>query len=149
MNMISRLDRFFTRYYPDPIVFTIVLTLVTLGVCVIVTDISPSGVLDLWGDGLPGLLTFMGQLSLTLVFSHTLANTDIVSTGLKGLSRLPRSARQAYLLVVLITCGLSLITWSLGLVGGAIIARTVAQEAGTKGVKLNYPLLVAAAYAAT
>jgi len=149
MNMISRLDRFFTRYYPDPIVFTIALTLLTLGVCVLVTDITPSGVLDLWGDGLPGLLTFMGQLSLTLVFSHTLANTDIVSSGLKALSRLPGSARQAYLLVVLITCGLSLITWSLGLVGGAIVARTVAQEAGTRDVKLNYPLLVAAAYAST
>jgi len=149
MNLVSRLDRFFTRYYPDPIVFTIALTLVTLGVCVLVTDFTPTGVLSLWGDGLPGLLTFMGQLSLTLVFSHTLANTDIVAKGLSKLSRLPSAPRQAYLLVVLITSGLSLITWSLGLVGGAIIAMTVAQEAGRKGIRLNYPLLVAAAYAST
>ena len=144
----QRLDRFFARYYPDPIIFTIALTMVTIAACLFLTDTKPADVFGLWGDGLPSLLTFMAQLSLTLIFSHALANTWPVAAGLKRLAKLPGSARQAYLLVGLVGCGLSLITWSLGLVGGAIIAKAVATEAGKRKIKLNYPLLVATAYAA-
>lgn len=148
-GIVDRLDRFSKRYYPDPIVFTIVLTLLTILICLLMTDVTPMGVITLWGDGLPSLLTFMAQLSLTFVFSFTLANTGPVSAGLKRLAHIPNSARQAFVLVALITSGLALITWSLGFVGGAIIARAVAKEASAKGIRLNYPLLVACAYAAT
>jgi len=144
----QRLDRFFARYYPDPIIFTIGLTLVTITACLIWTDTKPGEVFALWGNGLPSLLSFMAQLSLTLVFSHALANTGPVASALSRLAKLPGSARQAYLLVGLVGSGLSLITWSLGLVGGAIIAKAVATEARKREIKLNYPLLVATAYAA-
>ncbi|MEL6875981.1 MAG: TIGR00366 family protein [Pseudomonadota bacterium] len=144
----QRLDRFFARYYPDPIIFTIGLTIITIAACLFWTDTKLGQVFTLWGDGLPSLLTFMAQLSLTLIFSHALANTGPVAAALSRLAKLPGSARQAYLLVGLVGSGLSLITWSLGLVGGAIIAKAVATEARKRSIKLNYPLLVATAYAA-
>ncbi|MEO1074031.1 MAG: TIGR00366 family protein [Pseudomonadota bacterium] len=148
-SIVDRLDRFFGRYYPDPIVFTIGLSIMTMAACLMVTDTTATDAIRLWGDGLPSLLTFVAQLSLTLIFSHTLANTSVVASGLNWMARRPGSTSSAYLFVAIITSGLSLVTWSLGLVGGAIIARSVAAEAAQKGLKLHYPLLVATAYAAT
>jgi len=144
----ERLNRFFERYYPDPIIFTIALTFITIVICLIATDTSPSEVFTLWGDGLPSFLAFMAQLGLTLVFSHALANTKPVASALSRLARIPSTAPQAYLLVGLAGSGLSLITWSLGLVGGAIVAKAVASKASERAIGLNYPLLVATAYAA-
>ena len=41
---------------------------------------------------------------------------------------------------------LSLLAWSLGLAGGALLAQAMAREGAARGWRLDYPLLVAAAY---
>ena len=137
---------FVERYYPDPIVFALLLTFITLAMSVVLTPAGPSEALTAWGDGLPSLLAFTAQLSITLLAAHALAHTDSVRRGLNRLADLPSKAYQTYALVAL-TAGLChLIAWSLGLIAGALIARQVGIRSAERGLKVHYPLLVAAAY---
>ena len=137
---------FVERYYPDPFVFLIVLTVVAFALAVAFTPTTATGALVAWGDGLAGLLSFMAQIAITLITAHALAHTDAVSHGLAKLARIPKSVSACYTLVVLCACCASLLAWSFGLVAGALIARATAEEAAKRGLRVHYPLLVAAGY---
>ncbi|WP_432937316.1 short-chain fatty acid transporter [Kribbella sp. CA-253562] len=147
---MHRLTKPFTvlveRFYPDPFVFAIVLSGVIFLGCLSLTDAGPKTTLYAWGDGLDGLMAFIGQLALTLVASHALAHTDAVRRMLEKVGGLPRRQATAYALVAFIAGVSSLVSWALGLVVGALIARQVAIQARKRGIRLHYPLLVASAY---
>ena len=146
-NAVAKIEHFFSRYYPDPIVFTIGLTFLTFGACIAATPLGPVDAVIAWGDGLPNLLSFMAQIGITLLLSHALANTRPVAAALSAFGSVPKSSAQAYILVAIISAGLSLITGALGLIGGAILARSVGKAARENGLSVHYPLLVATAYA--
>jgi short-chain fatty acids transporter len=147
---MHRVTRPFTalveRFYPDPFVFAILLSGVIFVACVGLTDAGPKQTLYAWGDGLDGLMAFIGQLALTLVASHALAHTDAVRRLLERIGGIPRRQATAYALVAFIAGVASLVSWALGLVVGALIARQVAMQARRRGLRVHYPLLVAAAY---
>lgn len=151
MKIFQRLSNpfvvFVERYYPDAFVFVVLLTLLTFGLAIGLTDTTPMDAVTAWGGGLSVLLTFMGQMCITLFAAHALAHTDLMQKMLSTVAKIPKNATQAYVLVALISGFSNLLAWSLGLVVGAIIARQVAIEADKKGLKLHYPLLVATAYA--
>ncbi|WP_206330595.1 short-chain fatty acid transporter [Modestobacter sp. KNN46-3] len=134
------------RYIPSALVFAVVLTLVVALLALLLTDAGPVDVLDGWGDGLSGLLAFMTQIALILLLGHTLANTAPVRRLLTRLAAVPRTALQAYLYVFVIAALASLITWGLGLVVGALLARELAVQGRERGQRLHFPLLVAAGY---
>ena len=138
---------FVERFYPNPFIFAIVLTLVTFLLAIFFTPTTSIEAIEHWGNGLPKLLAFMAQLALTLITAHAVAHTDIAQKGLSKLARLPNSVFQTYFWVTLISGIASLVAWSLGLVVGALMAKQVAIEADQKGLKVHYPLLVASAYA--
>ena len=138
---------FVERYYPDPFVFAILLTFLTLLLALLLTDASVGTSVLAWGDGLPMLLAFTCQVCLTLVAAHALAHTDPIQTLLYSISAIPKTAVQAYALVAAASACFSLIAWSLGLVAGAILAREVGIGTKKRGLKIHYPLLVASAYA--
>lgn len=148
MNRLARpFIVFVERFYPDPFVFAIGLTFVVFLLCLGLTDAGPQDTVVAWGDGLAGLMTFIGQIAFTLVSAHALAHTDVVRSGLARLGRVPRTPATAYGMVAFIAGLASLFVWSFGLVVGALIARQVAIEARSRGLRLHYPLLVASAYA--
>ena len=137
---------FVERWYPDAWVFAIGLTGVTFLAAIALTDTGPLVAVDLWGDGLSGLLAFTTQIALTLVLAHTLAHTDAVQALLARTAGLPRSPFGAYATVAAATSVASLVAWSLGLAAGALLARETARQAAVRGLRLDYPLLVASAY---
>lgn len=148
LNRVVRpLTVFVERFYPDPFVFVVLLSLLTFVLAVLFTDAGPVQVLSAWGDGLPRLLAFTAQLSITLLAAHALAHTDAIQSLLARLGRVPNTAKSAYALVVFCAGVGSLLAWSLGLIVGATVARQVAIETAKKGLKVHYPLLVASAYA--
>ena len=151
MGALKRIARpfviFVERYYPDPFVFVIALTAVTLIAAVVLTGSSITLALTSWGDGLPLLLAFMAQIAVTLITAHALAQTDTVGRLLTWLGRQPRHPIQCYVLVTLVSGIASLLSWGIGLIAGAIIARQVAVQASERGIRVHYPLLVACAYA--
>lgn len=138
---------FVERFYPNPLVFVIALTGLTFVLAFALTDISAAGAIEAWGSGLPKLLAFMAQISITLIAAHTLAHTDAAQRFLRYLAGLPKTTFTAYFTVVFVAGVSSLVAWSLGLVAGALMARQVAIEADRRGLALHYPLLVASAYA--
>lgn len=137
---------FVERFYPDPFVFAIILTLATFGLTLSLTNMTSTESVNSWGQSLSGLLTFTTQIVLTLITAHALAHTDTVQNLLANLGKLPNTPFQAYFFVALLAGLGSLLAWSLGLIVGAIIAQQVALQAQQKNLKLHYPLLVACAY---
>ena len=138
---------FVERYYPDPFIFAILLTYVTLAMALLLTPATAGEALNAWGGGLPSLLAFTNQICLTMIVAHALAHTDAVRTLLHRLGDAPATVYQAYALVVSIAGIANLVSGSLGLVVGAILARQVAERAARRGLRIHYPLLVASAYA--
>src|SRR5690606_1122918 len=130
MNKLARpFVVFVERFYPDPFVFAIGLTIIVFFAALGLTDAGPGDAVVAWGDGLAGLMTFIGQLALTIVTAHALAHTDLVRNGLAKLGRIPKSPAMAYGMVAFIAGVASLFAWAFGLVVGALIARQVAIEA--------------------
>ena len=150
-NLASKIARPFVliveRYYPDPFVFVVLLTLVTFGLALGLTDITPVESVQAWGGGMSSLLSFMAQIALTLITAHALAHTDSVDRMVRRFARMPSSEVQCYVAVVLVASAANLIAWSLGLIVGALMARRVAEEGFHRGLNLHYPLVVASAYA--
>ncbi|RIK15122.1 MAG: serine--pyruvate aminotransferase [Acidobacteria bacterium] len=139
-------NRVVERFTPSALVFAIVLTFVVAILALILTDATPAEVVTTWGDGLSGLLAFITQMSLILLLGYILAKTGPVQKGLRRLAALPSTPVRAYALVCLVAAVASLITWGLGLVVGALLAVEVAQQGRARGLKLHFPLLVAAGY---
>lgn len=135
------------RYYPDAFVFAILMSIITFVMALSLTDSSPAQTITAWGDGLPLLMAFTAQLSITLLGAHALAHTDTIQRLLKKIGAIPKTAASAYTLVVVSAALGSLIAWSLGLVVGATLAREVAIQCARRGIIVHFPLLVASAYA--
>ena len=138
---------FVERFYPDPLIFAIVLTAVVFALAWWLTPAGPMDLVVYWGDGLQRLLAFMAQISITLITAHALAHTDPVRRTLITISRIPKSAFGAYAFTCFVSGLASLISWAFCLVAGALVAREVAVQARDRGIKVDYALLVASAYA--
>lgn len=129
------------RYLPDPYIFVLLLTLITLAFAVVIQDQTPLTTIQQWGDGFWGLLTFSMQMFLVLVTGFMLACTPLVKALLQRLASLAKSPGSAIVLVTLVSLIASWINWGFGLVVGALFAKALARK-----VSVDYRLLVASAY---
>lgn len=145
-GIMRPVNRFLEQWIPSALTFAIVLTLIVAVLAFIFTDAGPTDVVVGWGEGLAGLLEFMTQMCLILLLGHILANTGPVRKLLAWLARVPGNATFAYVFVFLVAALASLITWGLGLVVGALLAREIAVQSRERGIKVHFPLLVAAGY---
>ncbi|SFC06301.1 short-chain fatty acids transporter [Marinospirillum celere] len=143
--MLSRVAQPFVRvverYLPDPYIFVLLLTLVAFVAAVLVESKTPMDVVQMWGNGFWGLLTFSMQMLLVLLTGFMLASTPLIKGVLVRIARLAKSPGQAIILVTLVSLMASWINWGFGLVIGALFARQLA-----KVIKVDYRLLVASAY---
>ncbi|MCU5785526.1 short-chain fatty acid transporter [Alloalcanivorax marinus] len=142
LNRASQpLVRLVERYLPDPYIFVLILTLVAAVAAMLVEGRSPVAVMDMWGKGFWGLLTFSMQMLLVLVTGFMLASTPLVKGILDKLAALARTPGQAILLVTYVSLAASWINWGFGLVVGALFAKALARR-----IQVHYPLLIASAY---
>ncbi len=137
----------FGRIVPEPFVVAVYLAVLVVAAAVL-RGMPPVELLDAWsGTGLWRLLTFAMQMALMLLFGGALARAPAVERALGRLTALPRSPRGLVALVAFASSVLSVLNWSLGLVGGAVLARAAGVRARREGLALHYPLLCAAGYA--
>ncbi|MDE2751707.1 MAG: TIGR00366 family protein, partial [Gemmatimonadota bacterium] len=97
-------------------------------------------------SGFGVLPTVAIQMVIILVTGCVVAYHPIVKRGILRLVRLPRNGRQA---VVLVGAGSMLtgwISWGLGLIFGAILAREMGKVAHRRSMAVHYPLLAVAGY---
>lgn len=135
------------KFIPSALVFAIVLTFIVAILALLATDSGPVLIVQSWGDGLAGLLSFITQMALVLMLGFILAHTRPVRKMLRALSGIPKTALSSYVFVFLVAAIASLITWGLGLVVGGLLAREVAAQARERNVRVHFPLLVASGFA--
>lgn len=129
------------RYLPDSFILTALLTLLTLVLGMLAVNREPLVMLDHWYGGFWDFLPFAMQMSLILLTGYALAMAPIVQRALAALARLPSTPAGAVSLIVLIAAGAAWFSWGVGLVLGPIVAREMAKH-----LRVDYPILVAAAY---
>lgn len=145
-GLMGPVNNFLEQWIPSAMTFALALTAIVILLALFLTPAGPAEVVKYWGDGLSGILAFMTQMSLILLLGHILANTGPIRKVLIRMARIPSSAGAAYMFVFVASAVLCLIVWGLGLIAGALLAREVAVQGRERGIKLHYPLLVAAGY---
>lgn len=148
------LSRLFRRIVPDPLVLAIGLTVVAFLAALLwgrfpqVEGNKAVALIDAWrGDGgMWRFLAFGMQICLILVTGHALALTRPVRQLISYVSRVPRGTGSAAALIACIAGMCGLLNWGLGLIVGALLAKTVAQDLAKRGIPTHYPLLCAAGY---
>jgi len=155
--MIARIAKgltwFISRYLPDPLVFAILLTIVTFAAGIAAlggTDMPPpllerpALMVKMWGDGFWNLLAFSMQMALVVVTGHALASSGPVKNIMRATASLARTPAQGVMLTTCVGAVACVLNWGFGLVVGAMFAREVARR--VKGS--DYRLLIASAYIA-
>ncbi|HCL85577.1 MAG TPA: short-chain fatty acid transporter [Comamonadaceae bacterium] len=143
---MTKITAFFTelmrRYLPDPFVFAIMLTLLTMALAFGVESRPIDAVVQDWGKGFWSLLAFTTQMAVILVMGYVLAAAPIVDRFLNRIAARVHTPRQAIIVATVVGCVGSYLNWGFGLVIGGIMARKLALK--VKGV--HYPLIIASAY---
>ena len=144
--MIASLSRFFTqvvhRFLPDPLIFSILLSLLVFVAALVLTPTTPVALITFWGEGFWELLKFSMQMAMVLVLGHALASSAVVGAMMRRLASQARTPAQGVMLVTLVSAVASVLNWGFGLVLGAMFAREVARRVP----KSDYSLLIACAY---
>ncbi|WP_428909788.1 short-chain fatty acid transporter [Niallia sp. Krafla_26] len=140
--LVSFFNRIMQRYLPDPFIFVIILTFVVFGLGLVFTDNGPYQLVQHWGNGFWGLLSFTMQMVLVLLTGHVLASSHIFKKGLGSLASFAKTPGQAIVIVTVVSMIANLINWGFGLVIGALFAKELAKRVTT----VDYRLLIASAY---
>ncbi|KEZ52712.1 MULTISPECIES: short-chain fatty acid transporter [Metabacillus] len=140
--VISLSNRLMQRYLPDPYLFVIILTLAVFFLGLIFTPSTPLQMVEFWGGGFWGLLSFAMQMVLVLVTGHVLASSPLFKKGLSAMASAARTPGQAIVYVTAVSMIASFINWGFGLVIGALFAKELAK----KVTNVDYRLLIASAY---
>ncbi len=130
------------RFLPDPYIFVALLTLLVFLLGLIFTDTKPLEMVNYWGDGFWGLLSFTMQMVVVLLAGHVLANSPVFKKILSSMASTAKSPGSAILLVSVVSLIGCWINWGFGLVLGALFAKEIA----TKVKNVDYRLLIASAY---
>lgn len=130
------------RYLPDPFLFCIMLTFIIFISGMVFTKQTAIEMTMHWGNGFWSLLAFTMQMALVLVLGTALANAPIINKALVVLAKIPKKPTTAIILVTVVSALACLINWGFGLVIGAIFAKEIAKQVK----KVDYRLLIAAAY---
>jgi short-chain fatty acids transporter len=134
--------RYAERYIPNPYLYAVVLTFLTVAAALLFTPSHPGKVIDAWYKGIWEILAFALQMALVLVTGVTLADAPWIRRQLERLAGLPRTQTGAAITVFLAAALGSWLNWGFGLVVGALIAREIAKRLSA----VDFSFLVAAAY---
>lgn len=143
---MQKVTSFFTelmrRYLPDPFVFAIALTLLTMVLALAVQGQDPLTMTLSWGKGFWSLLAFTTQMAVILAMGYVLATAPLTERFLDRIVSYVHEPRTAIVVATLVGGIGSYLNWGFGLVIGGVVARKLATR--VKGV--HYPLIIAAAY---
>jgi short-chain fatty acids transporter len=134
--------RYAERYVPNPYLYALVLTFVTMAAALIWTPSSALGILDSWYDGIWSILAFALQMALILSTGIALADAPALRGLLGRLASLPGHQASAAITVFLAAAVGSWLHWGFGLVVGALVARATAERLRDA----DFGFLVAAGY---
>jgi short-chain fatty acids transporter len=130
------------KFLPDPFLFCIILTIIVFVAAMPLTGQGPMAMVMHWGNGAWNLLAFSMQMALVLVLGSAMANSPPMQRLLKTLGKVPKTPIQAIVLTTVISLAACWLNWGFGLIVGALLAKEISRT----GIKVHYPLIIAAAY---
>jgi short-chain fatty acids transporter len=137
---------------PSPLMLAIILSFVVYFLAFFFTNTNDQNnshaiqLLIYYQNGMWDLLAFAMQMMLILVLGNVLALTPLFQKIIHLLVSKINNSTYSIALTALFSILLSYFNWGLGLIFSALLARSIAEHARQTSLKLNYPLLVAAAY---
>ncbi|MCB0481867.1 MAG: short-chain fatty acid transporter [Flavobacteriales bacterium] len=155
MKYSNKYSDWFARILPSPFAIAVLLTVFTWfltfcfgqfddsGILSRVVQISSYWELGVWDNS---LLVFAVQMMLMLVLGHTLALTPQIQKLIVSSLKYCKNSASSAAIVVFLTMVVGFFNWGLGLIFGAILARSVGEYALRNNIPLNYPLIGAAGY---
>ncbi|AUC16033.1 short-chain fatty acid transporter [Tenacibaculum sp. SZ-18] len=155
MKITKIVENLFKKYIPSPFTIAIILTLFTMLLAIGCTKPSEKNlieysmdILGFWEQGIwnNNLLVFAYQMMLILVLGHVLVLSRPMSKLILRLTKYCTNTANSAMIVSITTMVVAFFNWGLGLIFGALLARKVAEDAQSRGFKLNYPIIGAAGY---
>jgi short-chain fatty acids transporter len=143
---MEKVTNFFTnlmrKYLPDPFVFAIGLTILTMVLAMVVEGQGFKEMTSNWGNGFWDLLAFTTQMAVILAMGYVLATAPLIDKLLNKIAGKIQTPKGAIIVATLVGGVGSYLNWGFGLVIGGVMAKKLAMK--VKGV--HYPLIIAAAY---
>jgi short-chain fatty acids transporter len=134
------------RWMPSPFLFAIVLTYVAAVIAFASEGAGGTEIALAWYGGFWDLLEFAMQMVLILVTAFVVAYHPWVKSVIDRIVRLPNDGKQAVIVVGVSAMVVGWISWGLGLIFGAILAREMGKYAESNGMQIHYPLVAVAGY---
>jgi short-chain fatty acids transporter len=129
------------RWFPDPLVFAL-LGIVLVFLIGLVAGEKPSDLAIQGGKGFWSLIPFTMQMVMIIIGGYVVASTPLVQRGMQKLAGVPKTPRQAIVLVAVFSELTALISWGMSPIVSALFVRQLTQR--VKG--LDYRAAGAAAY---
>jgi short-chain fatty acids transporter len=134
------------RAVPDAITASVIfLFIVAMGALLIGTPLT--SVTGAYYRGLWMLLPFTMQMTLIIVLGSALSSSTAVRGIVVSVSRMPKSTNGVVTGAVLLAAAVAYLHWGLGYSLAPLIAVYFATEAEKKGIRVDFPFLLAASYA--
>jgi short-chain fatty acids transporter len=127
---------------------TAVIMLFALGAMALSLGDTLNTTVDAWYRGLWMLLPFSMQMTLILALSGVISMSSGFRRFARAVADLPRTLPQVIALSIAVTSVISYVYWGLALALGPLIAVYFAESAERKGIRVDFPLLVATTFAA-
>lgn len=129
------------RWFPDAFVFAL-LALIIIFAAGLLAGSRFQELIDDFGQGFWSLIPFTMQMAMIIIGGYVVAVSPPVFRIIRRLSRIPQTPRGAIAFVALFSMLTSLISWGLGLIFAALLAREVVKN--IRGI--DYRAMGAAAY---
>jgi len=141
-SLARGLDGLMKKYTPDPLIYALFLTFLTLILGLFVNATSPLDILSSWGQGFWALTDFTLQMVMILFLGYVLALSSPIKWLLRRLAAWPKNLGQAAVLATLVSLVGCFLNWGFGL----IIAALFANELGRKFHGRGFSILLACSY---
>ena len=129
------------RWFPDAFVFAL-LALIVVFLAGMLAGSRFRDLVDYFGQGFWSLIPFTMQMAMIIIGGYVVAVSPPVFRIIQWLSRIPRTPRKAIAFAALFSMLTSLISWGLGLIFSALLAREIVKNVR----EIDYRAIGAAAY---
>jgi short-chain fatty acids transporter len=142
LSLSERIADAYSKYFPDSMIFALLLTLAAMVLALLLTDSGPMEVLNYWFEGFPWMFTFAFQLILTYAAALVIVEAPVVGKQISRIAKLVKKPSTAYVSTALIGGFSSLLGWYIG----PVVTATYARAIGQTNDQVDYRLLTAIAY---
>lgn len=142
-NIARGLDGLMKKYTPDPLLYALLLTVITFVLGVTVKENTVKEVINYWGSGFWVLNDFTFQMAMILFLGYVLALSRPIKSLLVFLASLPKTLNQAAVFATFVSLVGCYLNWGFGLIISALFCKELGRKFNGRG----FSVLLAFSYA--